>query len=71
MSVSREVLALSNGLLELFYKTRNIDPFPSFIHLSMAQPFVGFWPLLQFRNSFYTDCRTPWTSDRSTTIFYC
>jgi hypothetical protein len=28
------------------------------------QPFVGPWPLLQFRNHFYTDGRTPWTSDQ-------
>jgi hypothetical protein len=36
-----------------------------FIHSSMAlQPFVGPWPLLQFRNHFYTDGSTPWTSDR-------
>jgi hypothetical protein len=36
----------------------------SFVHSSMAlQPFVGSWPLLQFRNLFYTDGRTPWTSD--------
>jgi hypothetical protein len=35
----------------------------SFIHSSMAlQPFVGPWPALQFRNLFYTDGRTPWTS---------
>jgi hypothetical protein len=27
------------------------------------QPFVGPWPLLQFRNHFYTDGRAPWTSD--------
>jgi hypothetical protein len=26
------------------------------------QPVVGLWPLLQFRNHFYTDDRTPWTS---------
>jgi hypothetical protein len=26
------------------------------------QPFVGPWHLLQFRNLFYTDGRTPWTS---------
>jgi hypothetical protein len=26
-------------------------------------PFVGPWPLLQFRNLFYTDGRTPWTVD--------
>jgi hypothetical protein len=37
----------------------------SFIHSSMAlQPFVGPWRLLQFRNLFYTDDRTPWTSDQ-------
>jgi hypothetical protein len=28
------------------------------------QPFIGPWPLLQFRNLFYTDCRTHWTSDQ-------
>jgi hypothetical protein len=28
------------------------------------QPFVGTWPLLQFRNLFYTDGRTPRTSDQ-------
>jgi hypothetical protein len=41
----------------------------SFIHSSnrsstALQPFVGTWPLLQFRNLFYTDGRTPWTSDQ-------
>jgi hypothetical protein len=36
-----------------------------FIHSSMAlQPFVGPWLLLQFRNLFYTDGRTTWTSDQ-------
>jgi hypothetical protein len=35
------------------------------IHSSMAlQPFVGPWPLLQFRHFFYTDGRTTWTSDQ-------
>jgi hypothetical protein len=29
------------------------------------QPFVGPWPLLQFRNLFYTDGRTPWMSDQT------
>jgi hypothetical protein len=29
------------------------------------QPFVGPWPLLQFRNRFYTDGRTTWTSDQT------
>jgi hypothetical protein len=28
------------------------------------QPFVGPWPLLQFRNLFYTVGRTPWASDQ-------
>jgi hypothetical protein len=37
----------------------------SFTHSSMApQLFVGPWPLLQFRNLFYTVDRTPWTSDQ-------
>jgi hypothetical protein len=41
----------------------NVVPF---IHSSMAlQLFVGPGPLLQFRNLFYTDGRTPWTSDQS------
>jgi hypothetical protein len=29
------------------------------------QPFVGPWPFLQFRSLFYTDGRTPWTSDQA------
>jgi hypothetical protein len=34
-------------------------------HSSMAlQPFVRPWPLLQFRNLFYADGRTPWISDQ-------
>jgi hypothetical protein len=38
---------------------------PYFIHSSAAlQPFVGPWPLLQFRNHFYRDGKTPWTSDQ-------
>jgi hypothetical protein len=37
-----------------------------FIHSSVAlQSFVGPWSLLQFRNIFYTDSRTPWTSDQA------
>jgi hypothetical protein len=28
------------------------------------QPFVGPCPLLQFGNPFYTDAKTPWTSDQ-------
>jgi hypothetical protein len=28
------------------------------------QPLVGPWPLLQFRNLFYTAGRTPWTGDQ-------
>jgi hypothetical protein len=39
--------------------------FRSSIHSSMAlQPFDGPWPLLQFRNLFYTDGMTPWTGDQ-------
>jgi hypothetical protein len=35
------------------------------IHSSMAvQPFVEPWPLLQFRNRFYKDGKTPWMSDQ-------
>jgi hypothetical protein len=35
-------------------------------HSSMAlQPFAGPWFLIQFRNLFYTDDRTPWTSDQA------
>jgi hypothetical protein len=37
----------------------------SFIHSSMAlKLYVGPWPLLQFRNLFYTVGRTSWTSDQ-------
>jgi hypothetical protein len=39
--------------------------FMRFIHSSMAlQPFIGPWPLLHFRNLFYTDGRTACTSDQ-------
>jgi hypothetical protein len=31
------------------------------------QPFIGPRPLFQFRNIFYTDGRTPWTSDQPVT----
>jgi hypothetical protein len=31
------------------------------------QPFIGPWPLLQFRNLFYTDGRAPWTSGQPVT----
>jgi hypothetical protein len=35
------------------------------IHSSLLlQPYVGPWPLLQCHNLFYTDGRTPWTSDQ-------
>jgi hypothetical protein len=37
----------------------------TFIHSSMAlQPFVGPWPLLQFRNHLYKVGRTPWTGNQ-------
>jgi hypothetical protein len=36
------------------------------IFFSMALPaHSGPWPLIHFRNHFYTDGRTPWTSDQS------
>jgi hypothetical protein len=36
-----------------------------FIHSSVVlQPFVGPWPLLQFRNLFHIDGRTPWTRNQ-------
>jgi hypothetical protein len=39
-----------------------------YILSSMAlQPFVGPWSLLQLRKLFYTDGRTPWTSDQFVT----
>jgi hypothetical protein len=45
-------------------KTEYLNYF-EFIHSSISlQPYLGPWPLLQFRNRFYTDCRTPWTSDQ-------
>jgi hypothetical protein len=52
----RKIITLSKKFLMAY---------TSFIHSSMAlHPFVG--PLLlQFRNPFYTDGRTPWTSDRA------
>jgi hypothetical protein len=28
------------------------------------QPFIGLWPLFQFRNLFYVEGRTPWTNDQ-------
>jgi hypothetical protein len=36
----------------------------SFVHSVVLQLFVGPWPLLQFRNIFYTDDRTTWASDQ-------
>jgi hypothetical protein len=42
-----------------------IADFHSFIHSSLAlQPFVRSWRHLQFRNLFYIDGGTPWTSDQ-------
>jgi hypothetical protein len=32
----------------------------SFIHQWLYSPFIGLWPLLQFRNLFYMDGRTSW-----------
>jgi hypothetical protein len=37
----------------------------SSVRPSMAlKPFVGPWPLIQFRIIFYTDSRIPWTGDQ-------
>jgi hypothetical protein len=37
---------------------------PAFMHSTKAlQPFAGPWPLLQFRNLFYTDAKTHRTSE--------
>jgi hypothetical protein len=48
-------------MLQIYIRKVNF----SFIHSSMAlQPFFGPWPLLQFRNLFYTEVRIPWTSDQ-------
>jgi hypothetical protein len=41
-----------------------IFAFIHLIHQWLFQPFVGPWPLLQFRNIFYTDGGTSWTSDQ-------
>jgi hypothetical protein len=41
-----------------FHESFMIDSFMA------LQPFVGPWPLLQFRNPFYTDGRPPSTSDQ-------
>jgi hypothetical protein len=57
---------------EYSYEASNLSTLPcrfvplhSFIHSSVSlQPFVGPWRLLQFRNLFYTDGRTPWTGDQ-------
>jgi hypothetical protein len=55
--MSRMDRRIWHGVVQLFIH--------SFIHSSMTlQPFVGPGPLLQFRNLFYTDGRTPWTSDQ-------
>jgi hypothetical protein len=42
------------------------------IHSSSVaiQTFVGSWPLLQFRNHFYTVGRTPWTEDQPAARHY-
>jgi hypothetical protein len=37
----------------------------NYIRSSLAlQPFIGPWPLLQFRNHFYTDGGTPWMGEQ-------
>jgi hypothetical protein len=60
-------------MVQVFLKDTSVPPPPpanhnyihSLIHSSMAlQPVDGPWPLLQFRNLFYTVGRTPWTGDQ-------
>jgi hypothetical protein len=57
--------------VSIVHQASNCDPPPSvefihsFIHSSMTrQPVIGPWPLLQFRNFFYTVGRTPLTGDQ-------
>jgi hypothetical protein len=55
-------VTLHQDNIQLLHLNPFINPF---IHSSMAlHPFVGPWPLLQFRNLFHTDARTPWTRDQ-------
>jgi hypothetical protein len=54
------VLVLEHATINIVCSTHSL-----IFHSSMAlQPFVGPWPIVQFRNLFYTDGRTPWTSDQ-------
>jgi hypothetical protein len=47
-------------MMELMQRFSTCGSVDSFIHSSMAlEPFVGPWPLLQFRNLSYTDGKTP------------
>jgi hypothetical protein len=54
-----------------FYPARSVSsPLYTRIqfHFSFSvalQPFVGPWPLHQFRDLLYTDGRTPWTGDQA------
>jgi hypothetical protein len=60
----------TRNIVQFLYKhispsLHTLDGQFKFIHSSMVlQPFVGPWPLLQFRNLLYTGGRTPWTSDQ-------
>jgi hypothetical protein len=57
LAFRKNILAHSSGLRSKANST--------FIHSSMAlHPSIGPWSLLQFRNLFYTDGRTPWTRDK-------
>jgi hypothetical protein len=63
-------MKIHNTSITIWYHIQQFGPSydHSFIHSWMAlQPFFGPWPLLQFRNLFYTDGRTPWTSDQTVT----
>jgi Txe/YoeB family toxin of Txe-Axe toxin-antitoxin module len=55
-----------SGKIKIFLKLiLKVSDDDVLIYSSMAlQPLVGPSPLLQFRNLFYTDGRTPWTGDQ-------
>jgi hypothetical protein len=49
-------------ILRPYFRSRTIHSI--FLSSMAVQSFVGPWPLLQFRNLFYTDRRIHWTSDQ-------
>jgi hypothetical protein len=64
VSVRRWVRFVTRGCVLIRTWSQSSPP-NSLIHSSVVlQPFVGPWPLLQFRKLFYVVGRTPWTSDQ-------